>query len=223
MKFTFKIGEKIKGAWVLYKENYKAILVLVMITGLMQFIGYDNKNILISLILAVISLVLSYTWIRLSLNLVDKKEFNIFSREAIPSVMQVWNYFKTSFLYALCILGGIVLFVIPGFYFAGRLMFAVYLSVDKNQGARISLKESWEMTKGYAWQLLGKYILIGLFMFLGILAFLIGSIITYPVGVIVMIMMYREFTKFKSQEQLSSTPLEIMKESPAEIVQEKII
>jgi uncharacterized membrane protein len=216
MEFTFKIGEKIKEAWALYKENYKAILVLIIITVLIQFVGYDNKNILINLILAVISLVLSYTWIHLSLNLIDKKMFNIFSKEAIPSVLQVWNYFKTSFLYAFCILGGIILLIIPGFYFAGRLMFAVYLSVDKNQGAMVSLKESWDMTKGYAWQLLWKSIVIGLFMFLGIIAFLIGSIITYPIGIIVIVMMYREFTKFKLQVPVSSTPIEVVTDLPKE-------
>ena len=71
------------------------------------------------------------------------------------------------------------------------------------------------MTKGYGWKLFWKSFIIGLFIALGFLALFIGSFITYPIGLIVMVVMYREFKKFKLQNSTSSpTPQEGIKEEP---------
>lgn len=88
MKFTFKIGAKIKEAWPLYKENFWALLVMTIATFVVQFVGQGKKEddtltlafVLLTLILAVVSLFISYMWVRLILNIVDKKEFNLFSK-----------------------------------------------------------------------------------------------------------------------------------------------
>lgn len=118
-------------------------------------------------------------------------------------------------------MAGFILLIIPAFYVAGRLMFSVYLSVEKNQGARASIKESWDMTKGYAWQLFWKSFVIGLFMVVGFFALLVGSFVTYPIGFMVMIMLYREFVKFKSQNV--STPVLENTPSPIQVVKEETI
>jgi len=221
MNFIFKIGEKIKESWPLYKEHWVTLLLMTLVTFIFRFNGQFREEdapltltiALLSLISAVVSLYLSYMWIRLSMNIVDKKVFNLFSKDVIPSGSQLWNFIKTSILYGLCVLGGFILLVIPGFYVAGRLVFAIYISVEKNQGARASIKESWNMTKENGWKLFWKTFVIGLFIALGFVALLIGLFITYAIGFMLMIMMYREFLKFKSQniinpnKETSSTPV----------------
>ncbi|MFA6514932.1 MAG: hypothetical protein WCT42_01550 [Candidatus Paceibacterota bacterium] len=222
MEFTFKIGEKIKEAWVLYKEHFSTLLIITLATFAIQFVGQKDNPVLGFLVL-VVSFFLSYVWIRLIFSILDKKEHNLFSKEALPTLVQFWNFIKTSILLALCVLAGFILFVIPGFYVLGRLVFSSYISVEKNQGGRASIKEAWGMTKGFGWKLFWKSFLIGLFMLLGIIAFFVGSIITYPVGFMIMIMMYREFVKFKSQIPASPAPFEVVKDLPKETSIETIV
>ncbi len=207
MNFTFKIGQKIKEAWPLYKENYGVLLLMTIATFAVNFTGQRREEgdpltstiVLITIVSAIIGLYLSYMWIRLILNIIDKKEFNFFSKQSIPSFGKIWNFIKTSILYGLCVMGGFILLIIPGFYVAGRLVFATYISVEKNQGARASIKEAWDMTKDNGWLLFWKSFVVALFMAVGFLALLVGSFITYPIGFMLMLMMYREFVKFKSQ------------------------
>ncbi|MFA6251095.1 MAG: glycerophosphoryl diester phosphodiesterase membrane domain-containing protein [Candidatus Paceibacterota bacterium] len=221
MKFTFKIWSKIKEAWPLYKGHLGTLLIMMMLTMVAQFIGIKDHAILIVLSF-IVSLLVSYIWIRLVLNLVDGKSFNPFTKEALPSLSQFWNFFKTFILSALCILGGFILFIVPAFYISGRLMFVMYLSVEKNQGARATIKEAWAMTKDYGWVLFWKNFLIGLFIALGFVVFFIGSFITYPIGLIVTFMMYREFYKFKMQNPKAPPSPEVVSELPKETIKEEI-
>lgn len=198
MTFTFKVWQKIKEAWPIYKQHFGTILIMSIVTMLAQFIGGVDDNFGLMLILYVVNLLITYVWVKYLLALIDKKEFNPFSKEALPTLMQFWNLIKTIILYMVFVIAGFVLLIIPGFYVTGRLMFAVYIQIEKNQGARLTMRETWEMTRGYGWKIFWKSLLIGLFMALGFIAFFIGSFITYPLGMIVLMMMYREFKKFKS-------------------------
>lgn len=205
MKFTFKIGNKIKEAWPLYKEHLGTFLLMMIITMVVQSIGSSKDNWVFAVISYIVSLLLAYVWTRFALGLIDKKVINPFSREAFPPFSQFWNLFKTIILYSLCVMGGFILLIIPGFYIIGRLLFAIYLSVEKNQGAIVTIKEAWKMTEGYGWKLFWKSFVIGLFIILGFIAFIIGLFITYPIGIIVMAMMYREFSKMKLQNITNAT------------------
>jgi len=241
MPFTFKVGAKIKEAWVLYKEHFGAMILIVLASGVLQIISQnyskDNKNLLISLFLIIVSILISYIWIKSIMNLLDGKGFNPFTKESMPSLAAFWDFLKTNILISLCvmplfaIIGLIILFavitsqfapvafpiiliiamvlvlllIIPALYIIGRLFPAVYISVEKYQGARKTIKEAWTMTKGNAWNILGKSVLVGLFIFLGFIALIIGLAITYPVGMIVMVMMYRELVKFKTPSSIPET------------------
>ena len=198
MQFIFKIGSKIKEVWPVYKVHFGVFLLLMVLTTGVQLMG-SNRNWVLVVISYIASILVSFMWIRFTLNLTDKKESNPFKKESFPTLSQYWNLFKTIILTALCVFLGLALLVIPAFYVSGRLVFATYLSVDKNQGGRKSIKESWEMTKGYGWLLFWKSFVIGLFIALGVIAFFIGAFITYPIGMLVYAMMYREFSKMKLQ------------------------
>ena len=210
MQFTFKIWAKIKEVWPIYKLHFGTFILLLVITLVVKAVG-SGHNLILATLSYVVSLILAYIWIRFGFSLVDKKDFNPFSKEALPSLPQFWNLFKTIILYMLSILGGIILLVIPGLYVCGRLIFAIYLSVEKNQGARITIEEAWNMTKGYGWQLFWKSFLIGLFMAVGFIVFFVGGFVTYTIGFIIMIMMYREFSKMKSETPTNPVPAVDMK------------
>ena len=107
-------------------------------------------------------------------------------------------------------------------YIGIRLLPAIYLVVDKNQGARKSIIESWNMTKGYFWFIFGKVIVIQLFVLLGFIALLIGGIITYPIGIMVTVMLYRELLKNKITPEVIVTETPIV-ENKEEVISEKVV
>lgn len=226
MKFTFKIGSKIKEAWPIYKENLTTLLLMTVVTLIVSALS-SRDNWAISLLAYVVGILVFYVWVRLVFALVEKRKFNPFSKEALPSLEQFWDLLKMMILYSLCILGGLILFIIPGLYLSGRLMFAPYLSVEKTQGARKSIKESWEATRGNGWKIFWKAFVVGLFMMVGFLAFVVGALITYPVGFIVMVMLYREFFKNGSKvstddKDKTTVEAEVVKEVPKDAVKEEV-
>lgn len=226
MQFTFKIGSKIKEAWPIYKDNLVNLLLMTVVVLVVSMMSSKDSWI-ISLLSYIVSTLVFYVWLRFTIALIEKKKFNPFSKEALPSITQYLNLLKTMILYSLFIIGGFILLIVPGLYLSGRLMFAPYLSVEKNQGARKSLRESWEATRGNGWKIFWKAFVIGLFMMVGFLALFVGAFITYPVGFIVMVMLYREFFKNKISENTNSdenvaTEAEVVKEVPENAVKEEV-
>lgn len=204
MKFTFKVKQKIKEVWVLYKENINVILLFTLLTLVLDSIK-QRHNFPLTILMIFVSVLLSYVWARSALNLIDTKEFKPFSKESLPDIKQYWNFLSTNILMGLIFLGGLILFIIPGFYFMGRLAFASYISVDKNKSAEDSIKESWNMTRDHGWSIFWKGFLIGLFILLGVLALFVGLFITYPIGIIIFAMLYREFQKYKNSTSVVET------------------
>ena len=87
------------------------------------------------------------------------------SRGEKPFIIDLLLPFKRFFIVifsgiTLTLLLGIsfLFLIIPAIYFSCRLAFAPYLVIDQKQGVFESIDRSWEMTKGYFWQIL----LIGL-------------------------------------------------------------
>lgn len=232
MKITFKLKEKIKEAWGLYKGNYVSMIILTGLVFAFQSFTkgpLDNgKNGILFLLSFVISLFISYIWINSILNLLDGKGFKPFEKKSLPTWTSFFDYLKTNILIVLCVIpismllafifvlpisaifimgmyGALwifpILFIlvliigVPIYYLGARLFLARYLSVEKCQGARKSIIESWSMTKGNGWMIVWNLFLIILFIIAGFIALFLGIFITYPMGMILIVMFYREISK----------------------------
>ncbi len=78
---------------------------------------------------------------------------------------------------ALVILGFMML-IIPGIIVLCRLAFVPYLVMDKNLEAMKAVEKSWELTRGYGWQVLGLGIVsIGVFI-VGLIFCFVGVFIS---------------------------------------------
>jgi hypothetical protein len=97
--------------------------------------------------------------------------FAIFNRNYLNAV-------GAYFLMGLFIMLGALLFIIPGIYIAIRLAFVMFLVIDERMGAMEAIRASWEMTKGYAGTILGIGFLSLLITIGGLLALLIGVLLT---------------------------------------------
>ena len=91
-----------------------------------------------------------------------------------------WNVVIANIVVGVIVGLGIVMLIVPGIIFACRLAFVPYLVVDREMDVMDALRVSWDMTRGYGWQIF----LIG---FLAIFV-VIGGLISLFVGVIISIM-----------------------------------
>jgi uncharacterized membrane protein len=92
-----------------------------------------------------------------------------------------WRFLGAEILAAIIIVIGIIFFIIPGIIASLGLGFVPYVVIDRAAGPTDALKESWRITKGNKWQLfLLGLVLLGL-NFLGVLALVVGLLVTVPV------------------------------------------
>jgi len=91
------------------------------------------------------------------------------------------NYFNVvvANLVVMVIIGlGIVMLIVPGIIFACRLAFVPYLVMDRNMDVMEALRVSWDMTRGYGWQIFFIGLLAFFVVIAGLLAFFVGVFVS---------------------------------------------
>jgi uncharacterized membrane protein len=125
--------------------------------------------------------------------------FSIRAHDAVEGVTprHLWNprpfvfYVIGQLLVGLIVVVGLVLLIIPGVIAALTFMFTSYVIIDKGMTPLSALKESRRITKGHVWRLfLFLLALIG-FNILGLLALIVGLLITIPVSMIALVHVFR--------------------------------
>ena len=91
-----------------------------------------------------------------------------------------WNVVIANIVVGVIVGLGIVMLIVPGIIFACRLAFVPYLVVDREMDVMDALRVSWDMTRGYGWQI----------FFMGFLAFwvFIAGVICLFVGAFISVM-----------------------------------
>ena len=116
------------------------------------------------------------------------------------SFNQYLKYFVGSLIYALIILLGLVLFIIPGITIAITFQFYGFFILRYDLGLIESFKQSAILTKGHKLNLLGFNIVVFLFALLGTLPFGLGIYITVPISFVALAYVYDILIKEKHFE-----------------------
>ncbi|HPX94779.1 MAG TPA: glycerophosphoryl diester phosphodiesterase membrane domain-containing protein [Candidatus Moranbacteria bacterium] len=102
-----------------------------------------------------------------------------------------WRVLGAEIILFTIIVLGLILFIIPGIYFALRFMFVIPLIVDKDLDISEAMKQSTSLTRGIKWPLLG-FILVSFGIFiLGALLFGVGILVAIPIIWLANINLYR--------------------------------
>jgi len=97
-------------------------------------------------------------------------------------------------LAGLAVLAGFVALILPGIYVAIRLQFIPYAVVEGRTPSE-ALRKSWDITRGRVLRLVG-FGLVGTFLNLfGLLALLVGAVITFPWTLAAQALLYRDLAK----------------------------
>lgn len=100
-----------------------------------------------------------------------------------------------SILYALAVIVGLLLLVLPGIYLLVRLQYYSYLLVEhENMTAMDALRKSMDMTRGKFWKLFGFLLVFILINIVGALLLGIGLFITLPMTTIAYTLLYRKLS-----------------------------
>ena len=73
-----------------------------------------------------------------------------------------------------------------------KYLFVPYLILDKNMGVKQAMKTSGQMTNGIKWQLFSMYIAIFALNILGLIALVVGIIVTSLVSSLAYILLYND-------------------------------
>lgn len=125
----------------------------VEIVNFMSFLS-DGLWVIVSAILTVVSI-----QIYLDVNAWKTVNFNHFKLDTKAKRRVIAKWIWGYVLYTLIVMGGLILLVIPGIYFAIRLSFWEFFLVDQKLTIKESLRASWDKTKWHERQLLWVWFL----------------------------------------------------------------
>ena len=102
-----------------------------------------------------------------------------------------WQYLGAGIVYALGILAGTILFIIPGIIVLIAYQFGGYIVIDRNFGPIVALQESGRITRGNRWELCLLLLLIFGLNLAGMLAVFVGLFVTIPITALAIAHAYR--------------------------------
>lgn len=166
--------------------------------GVLQ-IGLGEKNLflflLVSILKMIVGVIISMGVIKITLEFVNGKKPKLSDLLYTKSIL---NYFIVTLVRSIIVLVGFVFLIVPGIILSIKLQFASYLVVDKNKGVVEALKGSWEMTKGVKWNLFLFWLTLGLINVLGLLALVVGLVVTVPLSMVATAYVYRKLSKLSN-------------------------
>ncbi len=202
---TFSIREIMSESWDIFKKHaWKLVGITFAAWAVNAFVHViaglvpSFIALIASLLSIVVTIIISMGTKRIALKVVrgGTPEFSDFK----VSSGSFWKYVGVSILFGLVILGGVFLLVIPGIIWGLTYFFSTYIVVDKNIGVG-AFKESKRITDGIKWKLLVFLIFLIFFNMLGVVALLVGVLITAPMSMIATALIYTKFSGNASEPE----------------------
>jgi uncharacterized membrane protein len=213
MKFTFSIRTALKDSWRLFTNHWGFFVVMASVMIVFSTFSHAHHthrplDIALTVVVVLASVVWGYVWMSSCLAAVDGKEdiLNLRSLSIhMPTGRQFLMLIAVGIVAGFIIAVGFILLIIPGFYFLIRLAFASTAYVDRQAGVKASLEYSWHLVKGKIfWTVFLVLIVQVALMIVGAIT-VIGSLITYPLALLLMMHLYRALTIHHRQSLTTET------------------
>ncbi|MFA6228005.1 MAG: YciC family protein [Patescibacteria group bacterium] len=116
-------------------------------------------KIILVIVVCIIGIIVSLSMV-ISQLLVLKSKGELDLKTAVKDSVKYWiKYFLVGLLFGLIITGGLLLFIIPGIFWAVMFCLASVILVFEDTSIIGALKRSRELTRGYWWAIFGRLIL----------------------------------------------------------------
>jgi uncharacterized membrane protein len=127
--------------------------------------------------------------LRLSLRFVDGNKGEIV--DLFSTFALIPGYLVACIVVGAIVMIGLVFLIVPGIYLGVRFYMFPWVIVDKGVGPFEAMRRSWAMTNGSVWNLFLLGILLAGVNILGVVAILIGLLVTIPLSVVAVGYVYR--------------------------------
>lgn len=191
------IGGAFRAGWQGFTANVGPLLVVALVvwivSGAVNWLSTDTTGIvrfLASALSFFLGQLIAVVWIGLGLRIVDGQPIS--GAALLPDATTLVAYIIASLAFSLMVVVGLALLVIPGLIAA--VIFGLYgwALIDKDLSAMESLRESSRLTSGHRGQLLLFVLTAICINVIGLLALLVGVLITSAVTLIAAGHIYRQ-------------------------------
>ena len=220
MKKDFSIEEALQYGWNIMKANIWFFVGVLVVAWAIAGIPHVIANVLqrdsvgVSIIFRIIAwaadIIISIGLITIALKFLDNQQpmfENLFSFKPY-----FWKYLGASILTGLVVWAGLILFIIPGIYWALKFQFYGYFVVDKGCEPIESMRRSSQITQSVKWKLLGFGIVLAVINIIGAICLFIGLFVTVPVTLLAYSFVYR---KMLGQTETAAEPVIAPEANPA--------
>jgi uncharacterized membrane protein len=196
----FNMGDEIRFAWGIVRENLGFFILLLVVAFFIEnlpgIIGGVTKQSfpLVSFMLGIagwiLGMVVQMGVIKVSLKFCDGEKGQL--DDLLSSFSLVLPFLAASILYALIVMAGLILLIIPGIILAIKFGLFPYFIVDDRLGPIQALKASAAATSGAKFDLFLFGFLLGLINMGGAMLLLIGLFVTVPISMVAYASVYRK-------------------------------
>ena len=218
MEKDFSIGDAVSFGWNAMKTNLGFFIPAVLILwvagaipgGIQSMSMYMHSAAaalwsgLFGLVGFVVSMFVTMAQIRIGLRFCSGETADF--PDLVSDYQRFFDFLIGSILFGLIVLGGLILLIIPGIYWAVRYHFYGYLILDQGMSPVDAIKRSGQLTRGVWWHLFGFWWVIFGIAFLGLIACCVGLLFAIPVMIVATAYVYRTL--------LAATPLEMTAPAP---------
>lgn len=196
-------GEIFSFAFKKTKENFIFLFGLLVIFAVLSVLNSSIQQafrqdlgvlvVFIGLAFSLVNVLLELGYLKIILKLIEGTKPSY--KELYMHYPQFIDFLLAGIIAGLLIAGGLILLVLPGIYLAVRLQFTPLFVADKGLKPIEAVKGSWELTRG-KWMKVFVFdlLLIGLNI-LGLLALVIGLLVTIPMSSIAFVHFYKNLSK----------------------------
>jgi hypothetical protein len=111
---------------------------------------------------------------------------------------KAWRLIGVEILFGLIVVVGLILLIIPGIYFIGRLIMAPFILVDQNTSIREAINRSWDLTKD-KWAHVYTVILFGIVLSLPNIVPIIGPFVAFVLTFLYSVSLPLRYFEFKNK------------------------
>jgi hypothetical protein len=193
----FSIGESLAFGWQKTKAHsgviFPVLLINIILMGAYSIVANEPTLTLMGMLwafaLGVGGFITGTGLTLIALRIAQGKHVEF--KNIIPLPELLWRYLLAGVLVGLVVMGGIILFIIPGIYFALKFSMVRFAVLDGLEVME-SLDKSTKLTEGVKWRLMSFYLALLVINVLGAMAFFVGLLVTIPVTLIAYAHVYQK-------------------------------
>jgi len=187
---TFSKGESIRFGWDVATGNLGLFIVAFLIMFMISVFPVFFDSWVVAVVSSILEIVVSLGLMKMCLRFVDGDRGELVDLFATFSLLV--SYLIASILVGLVTSVGFILLIVPGIIWGIRFQFFGWVIVDKNVGPFEAMQQSWEMTRGSAWNLFLLWLLLAGINILGLIALAVGLLVTIPRTMLTVGHVYRQ-------------------------------